>query len=300
MTMRVPFAVLLFLLGLNGCREGAEAPGGARNSGAPAGMPRRIVCGSPAVAEIVFALGCGDRVVGVSAYTVYPPEAKKKESIGGYVNPNRERLLRMKPDLIISQGQHERLAAFADAYGIRFLAVKLDALKDIYAAVSSIAEALSVTRRGETLNADIRRALGVAGAAAAHAPPARVVLLFSRTPGSLSGLSAVGPGTFLDDIIRIAGGTNIFADAAGFYPQVSKESLLVRKPDVILEVNPGALDAKTIASLRADWQAFADLPAVRNGRIHTLTNDYVLIPGPRVGLIARDVIQAIAPEALRE
>jgi iron complex transport system substrate-binding protein len=293
----VSFFTLGFALALiTGCGSNERtAPVGKK-----AEAPQRIVCGSPAVAEIVFALGCGDRVVGVSDYTVYPPEAKEKESIGGWINPNRERLLVVKPDIIVSQGQHETLAAFADEYGIRFHTVKLDALADIYTAIESIAEALGVVQRGETLNADIRRTIGAVSAEVANAPPKHVLLLFGRTHGSLTGLGTVGPGTFLDDMIRVAGGTNVFADATGAYPQVSKEALLVRKPEVILEVNPGGLEEKTIALLRADWQEFADLPAVRNDRVHYLTNDFLLIPGPRVGQIAEAFAKTITPEAFHE
>ncbi len=267
---------------------------------APAPAPRRIVCGSPAVAEIVFALGCGDRVVGVSDYTVHPPEAKQKESIGGWINPNRERLLIMQPDIIISQGRHETLDAFARKYGMRFQAVQMDTLADIYTAIESIAKTLGVAERGETLNADIRAAIAAVTTPAADTPPKRVLLLFSRTPGSLSGLGTVGPGTFLDDMIRVVGGTNIFADATGVYPQISKESLLVRRPEVILEVHPDGWDEPTIARLRADWQALADLPAVRNDRIHYLTQDFLLIPGPRAGLIAEALSQAIHQDASHE
>lgn len=281
---------------LSGCRDG----GLRTEQTAAVSCPQRIVCGSPAVAEIVFALGCGDRVVGVSDYTVFPPEAKAKESIGGWINPNRERLLVMKPDIIISQGLHESLATFTREFGIGFLSVKLDALADIYTAVESIAEALGVSGRGATLNADIHRSIDVVSARVANVPPARVLLLFGRTPGSLAGLGTVGPGTFLDDMIRVAGGTNLFSDAKGAYPQVSKETLLVREPDVILEVNPGGLDEHAIALLRADWQEFAQLPAVRENHIHYLTNDFLLIPGPRAGRIAEAFARAIHAEPLQE
>ncbi len=287
---------------LTGCGEARDRRQGgtATTSGPDDHIPRRIVCGAPSVTEIVFALDCGDRVVGVSDYTVYPPEAKAKERIGGWINPSRERLLVLKPDIIITQGQHETLAGFAREYGIRFLTLKLDTLEDIHAAIESIAEALGVPERGEALSGEIRREIGALRAKVADAPPKRVLLLFDRAQGRLSGLATVGPGTFLDDLIRVAGGSNIFADARGAYPQVSKESLLVRRPEAIIEVYPGGLEAETVARLRADWQEFADIPAVRNNRIHYLTNDFMLIPGPRVGLIAEALAKAIVPEAFRE
>ena len=291
--VRLLLALGFALASAAGCgpRERAEPDRDGPADGKAA--PPRIVCGTPAVAEIVFALGCGDRVVGVSDYTVYPPEAKAKRSIGGWINPNRERLLVVRPDLVISQGQHQRLATFAGEYGIRFHTVTLDTLADVYSAVDSIAGMLGVPQRGETLNAEIRRDLAAVRARAADTRSPRVFLLLGRTPGSLTGLSTVGAGTFLDDMIRVAGGTNVFADASGAYPQVSKESLLLRRPEVILEVHPGGLPDGTIALLRADWRELADLPAVRNDRIHYLTNDFLLIPGPRVGRVAETFADAI-------
>lgn len=291
----------LLLAALAGCggREDAGTVHNATGNGT-GNVPQRIVCGTPAVAETVFALGLGDRVVGVSDYTIYPPDAEAVAGVGGWANPNRERLLMLRPDLIISQGRHETLAAFARAYGIRFHTVKLDTLADVHAAIDGIAGILGVPERGVALNADIRRAIRSFSETIPTGPPKRVLLLIGRTSGSLTGLGTVGPGTFLDDMIRVAGGTNVFGDAMGAYPQVSKETLLVRAPEVILEINPGGLAAETIDRLRADWQVMGDLPAVRDGRIHYLTNDYLLIPGPRMGLIAGVFAEAIHPEIARE
>jgi iron complex transport system substrate-binding protein len=262
--------------------------------------PQRIVCGSPAVTEIVFALGCADRVIGVSDYSVYPPEVKQKESIGGWINLNRERLLVLKPDIIVTQGKHESLAAFATEYNIRFHSVKLNTLKDVYTAIDSIANTLQTSERGTKLKSQLREAIEFVRQNVAEAQTIRVLLLFEHTPGSLAGLSTVGPGTFLDEIIGMAGGTNIFADAKGAYPQVSKESLLIRKPEVILEISPGGLPKETVNRLRADWQALKGIPAVESGRIYYLTNDFLLIPGPRVGQAVLDISKAIHPEVFHE
>lgn len=287
-------AALMLLAG--GCSDGGEKEllprAGSR--------PQRIVCASPAVTEIVFALGRGDQVVGVSDFTVYPPEAETIESIGGWANPNRERLLVLEPDIIIMQGKHETLTAFARQYGILTHAVKLDNMEDLYAAIESIAAALDVVERGKELKNDIHRAIRAVADKTPDMPPKRVLLLLGRTPGSLAGLTTAGPGTFLSDIVNTAGGTNVFGDAFGTYPQVSTESLLVRAPEIIMEIHPGGLTDQAIKTLSADWQAFPDIPAVKNGRIHYLTNDYMLIPGPRVKMIAEDFATAIHREAVDE
>jgi len=289
----VPVVLSAALVALTGCGRRGDGTSLRGNEAAGNRPPERIVCGTPAIAEIVYALGCGDRVVGVSDHTAYPPEARATTRIGGVINPSRERLLVLDPDLILTQGRHERLAAFAAEYGIRFEAVALDTLADLYDAIGSIARTLGVADRGTTLAGDIRARLR-AVSATVTGPPRRVLLLFSRAPGSLRGLGTVGAGSFLDDLLQVAGGTNIFADAAGAYPQVSKEALVVRKPETIVEINPGGLPAETVARLRADWDELADIPAVRHDRIHVLTNDFLLIPGPRVDQTAAALAAAIA------
>ncbi|MBN1558439.1 MAG: ABC transporter substrate-binding protein [Lentisphaerae bacterium] len=272
------------------CTAGAAVRAGTAEPGAP----QRVICGSPAVTEIVFALGCGARVAGVSGHATYPPEAAQKPRIGGWIDPNREQLLLLKPDLILSQGRHERLAAFAEAYGMRFHGVTLDTLDDVLAAVRSIARVLGVAARGAALADRMRAELEAVRARVADAPPEPVALVFGRVPGDLTGLTTVGPGTFLDGLLEIAGGRNVFGDATGAYPRVSKEALLERKPRVILEVAPGVSRARR-ERLRADWRALDGVPAVEQGRIHYMTNDFLLVPGPRLGRSAAVLAAAIHP-----
>jgi iron complex transport system substrate-binding protein len=265
----------------------------------PVQAATRVVCGSPAVTEIVFALGCGARVVGVSDFADYPPEAAAKPRIGGWFNPNRERLLVLKPDLIVSQGKHESLMQFAQSYGVRFESVRLDTLADLYAAIQTVAEALGEPDEGRKLGRATRAAMERVQERVRRLPPRRVLVVLGRTPGDLSGLTSIGPGSVLQDLLTAAGGTNVFADATGAYPQVSKETLLVRKPEVVLEVRPGSLPDATRRMLREDWDRIPGIPAVEAGRIHYLTNEYLLIPGPRVAETVARLGEAIHPEAFQ-
>jgi len=180
---------------------------------------RRIVCGSPAVTEIVFALGAGDRVVGVSDFTVSPPEALGKQRIGGLLNPNKERLTALEPDLIVTQGAHEALTSFARARGIRIHSVRLETLDDIEAAVGSLASLLGMPDRGRALVERIRAGLELLRACTASLPRPSVLVVFGRSPGDLSNLTTIGPGTFLDDLLERAGGRNVTHDALGPYPR---------------------------------------------------------------------------------
>jgi iron complex transport system substrate-binding protein len=116
-------------------------------------------------------------------------------------------------------------------------------------------------------------------------------------PGAMAGLTTVGPKSFLAELVEIAGGRNVFSEMDAPYPQISKESLIVRDPRVILELRPGEdLDEEATRSLRQDWQALPTLRAVREGRIHVLTDEVLLVPGPRIVRAARILARAIHGE----
>ena len=246
---------------------------------------KRIVCASPAVAEIVFALGCGDRVVGVSEFTDWPPEAAAKPSIGGALSPNRERILALEPDLILAQGQSEALGAFAQARGIGFRTFPLDTLADLRAAISGFAEFLGVPARGrdllENMDADF--------AALPVREPATVFIALGHAPGDLSGLMTSGPGTFLSEIVAQAGGSNVFADVDILWPKISQETLIRRKPAVILDFQSVAADETRRAALAADWEKLG----FRADQVRVLDEDYLLKPGPRAAQSAARLAAAI-------
>lgn len=284
---------------VSGCGGPAERPVRDTHS-FPSAESWRIVCGTPALAEIVFALGAGERVVGVSDYTVWPPEARVKPSIGGWVNPDRERLAMLHPDIILTQGMHERLAAFAQELGVRFCSIPLERYTDILEQMEAVGVMLGLPENGRALRARVEADLAEVHGTVAAAAPRKVVVLFARSEGDMAGLTAIGPGTFLNDLIEVAGGVNIFRDAYGDYPQISKESLLMRQPDVIIELHAEPMTEARRGQVVGDWQQFGALPAVRNGRIVLLTDDFLLIPGPRMALTASRLARAIHPECFDE
>ena len=167
----------------------------------------------------------------------------------------------------------------------------------IFEGIQAIAEALGCLSCGEQLSSKIRLELKEVQAAVAGRPKPHVFLLLGRRPGSLTGLYTTGQGTFLTEVIEIAGGTNIFADVHNPYPQASKESLVQRAPEVILEMHPGrTFTPEEIKRLKEDWSAMPSLPAVRTGQIYVITEDFALIPGPRVGRLARRIASVLHGE----
>lgn len=267
-------------LALTGCGGSIERP--------PPSFPWRVVCGTPAVAEIVFALGCGDRVVGVSDFTDWPPEAAEKPRIGGALAPNRERILRLEPDLILAQGQAEALEGVAHSQNVAFLTVPLDTLEDLQAAIAGFAAALGAEEQGQALLAEMESDLS----AFRTCGPVSVFIALGHTPGDLSSMMTSGGGTFLDQMVAQAGGSNIFSDVRTHWPEISQETLIRRNPALILDFQTGPLDDARRAVVLADWERLG----FQAGRIRILPGDDLLKPGIRAVQSAARIAAAICSQ----
>jgi iron complex transport system substrate-binding protein len=289
-------APALLLALLSACAGPAEDRGAARASGgspAPSasGDPRRIVSLAPSATEILFALGAGDRVVGVDAFSDFPPEARDLPRLGGLLDPDLEAMLRLAPDLAVlvpSEAEVER--ALREA-GVRTLVVPHEDLDDVEWAVLAIGRATGLDGRAERLVAALREELDRARVRRTEAGRPRVLFVVARDAGQVASLTAAGGRTYLDELIRLAGGRNVLADSPVRYPQVSAEGVIRMRPDVIVEwapAPPGPGGGAPGGSARAaEWEELPGVPAVEAGRVHLLHDDLWLRPGPRV------------PEALR-
>lgn len=278
----VAFAALL--AGLAGPPPSAAAPSAL--------TPRRVVTMAPNLTEIVFALGAGHRLVAVSEYSDYPPEARHLPRLGGFVNPDVERILAQKPELVIVRDYSRALEEKMRAFGVPVLRVRDEGIEDILRAIRDIGAALGAGEKGRELAAEVEAAVDSYRRRPAPEHRPRVLLVAGRAPGTLQDLHAPGRGTFLDEMIRLAGGANLFGDSEIAYPKVSKEEIISRNPEVILEP-VSALSYSGVRPDPADWRALGPLSAVRHGRIHILEGDYLLIPGPRIPLALRDLERAI-------
>ena len=267
---------------LVGCGARVEQPSESSQSA------RRVICGTPAVAEIVFALGCGDRVVGVSEFTDWPEEAAAVPKIGSALTPHRESILRMKPDLVLSQGKSEALAVVARSQGIEFLSFPLDTLDDLRAAIVGFAVALGAEEQGQAVLEKMEKAFERIPSCG----PVSVFIALGHAPGDLSGLMTSGPGTFIDELVFKAGGSNIFSDVHILWPKISQESLIRRQPSLLLDFQPSPVDELRRAALVADWERLGFQAA----RVRLLTEDFLLKPGPRAAQSAACIAQAICLE----
>jgi iron complex transport system substrate-binding protein len=272
-------------------------------------FPGRVITIGPNVTETVFALGAGERVIAVTDFCTYPPEARGKARVGGLFHPNLERILALEPDLVLMQNPMEKVIGLCEERGVDWLAVGMNDLAGIYRGIGLLGGKLGLEEEAVRLRAEIesglddvrKRVAGLKGGPDGGGPRVKLFLCTGRAPGELSGLGTIGPGGFLAELVEIAGGENIFTDAVTRYPQVSKEALIRRAPEVIVECRPGAdLDEAARDRLAAEWNVLPSLPAVRGGRVRVLTDDFLMIPGPRIVETARRLAEVLHPEAFRE
>lgn len=263
--------------------------------------PQRIICASPAVTELVFALGCGARVVAVSDFCNYPPEAKQKPRIGGFINPNYEQIIAVKPDVIIYQGRHEKIRTFCSQYNIATIGLEVSDIETIFNDIKLLGDKLGSPEKANALCIDIQKSLEQIKTTVAGTHRPKVFLSLGRVAGSTDSLSTAGASTFLSELIEIAGGRNIFGDITLSYPKISKESLIKRQPEIIIEPRfNDKLTEQFRSRLLADWLELSLLPAVKNSRVYFPTDDSLLIPGPRVAQAAQLLAELIHPELFNE
>lgn len=263
--------------------------------------PQRIVSMSPALTETLFALGVGDRVVGVTRFCLYPEKALDLPKVGGYLDPNWEAIVALEPDLVVLMESHAEAERRLARLGIQTVRVNQQKVADILTSFQQLARACGVLSRGTTLRSEVEQSLERIRITVAGRPEPRVIISVGREAGSghLATVWAAGPGTFLDDALRLAGGVNaVPGGVAGAYPEISMEGLLQLDPDDILDVIP-ELEADGMGAEVAlgDWRGLGSLRAVREGRVHVLGRHSLSIPGPRVAEVVEAFARVLHPEA---
>jgi iron complex transport system substrate-binding protein len=240
----------------------------------------RIVSTSPAITETLFALGLGHRVVGVSTYCHYPPEARQRPKVGTYLRPNVEAIVRLRPDLVLGERFTPAALALLDASGIRHRQVKTGDLATNLRLMEDVARATG--QDAAPLQQRVRAALDAIRARTQGRTPRPVIFIVGRTPGRLEGMVAVGQGSYLNELLALAGGRNIMAQSATAYPRVSLEAILRLKPDVIIDMGDMA-DTREAApghqrEVERMWRAQIDW----GGRVFAVASSIYVVPGPRL------------------
>jgi iron complex transport system substrate-binding protein len=263
------------------------------------GAPRRIISFIPAVTEILFALGVGDRVVAVGSFDTYPPEIQTLPRVGALLDPNLERILSLRPDLVTVYGSQTDLRAqLEDAKVPLFLYSHAD-LSDVTKTILDLGARIGRTDRARELTAEIARGLSAVRQRVSNRPRPRTLIVFGRESYTLRGIYASGGYGFIHDMVTAAGGDNVFADLKQQAVQATTELIIARRPDVILELRAEPLgDERQVREL-ASWTPLSSVPAVRGGRIHIIADPRTVIPGPRVAEGAAVIARVLHPEAFK-
>ncbi len=260
--------------------------------------PQRLIALTPSVAETLFALGLGDRVVGVGSYTTWPARAAALPELGGFFDANLERIVALRPDLAVLTASERDLGAKLRGLGIATLEVRVETLAEVARSFQQIADRCGVPEAGQALAARWR-----AGLAPRHQPAVRrpdqpgaprVLVSVGRSPGKLSQLYVAGPKTFFGELLARLGAVNVFADAPTLYPQVGPEEIVARRPEVVFELRTEPAPPAVAAALQRDWAEMAQLAGGTPPRVVVIAEDYAVIPGPRLPLLYRRMAAGLA------
>jgi iron complex transport system substrate-binding protein len=277
-------AALLFFAGCAGGRSAADREVGNRRnftdglgrSVSVAPDPRRIISLAPNLTEILFALGLGDRVAGVTSYCDYPEEARAKEKIGDTRTPNLEKIISLKPDLVVvsTSSQLENLTRRLDQLAVPVYVTNPRTVREVAASIRNLGEVTGTSERGARLAAEMETRISAVEQRVAGLPRPRVLYVLQTGP-----LITAGRNTFINDLVNIAGGKSISGDEAADYPQFSRETAIARAPEIIVAPRSHGAELVKESDLRRD---LAETPAIRSNRIVWVTPDLVDRPGPRI------------------
>jgi iron complex transport system substrate-binding protein len=260
---------------------------------ARAAEPQRIISLAPSITETVFALGLGDRLVGVSVYCDYPPAAEHIDKVGSFLTPNVEPIIAKRPDVVLavpSPGNRGGVEALRQL-GIRVVVVNANTLGEIRDAILTVgreldreSQARALLRRIDDQFAAVTQRLG-------DVPPRRVLMVVGQAP-----LIAVGSGTFQGELIEKARGVNVAKAAGSAWPHLSLEYVIAAAPEVIIDTTMGDEERPGADSAMAFWRAFPSIPALRDGRVYGYKAYQLLRPGPRIGEAFADIARFVHPE----
>lgn len=258
--------------------------------------PARIVSVVPAVTEMLFAIGAGPQVVGVGSYDHFPAETEKLPKVGALLDPDFEKILSLRPDLVVAYDSQTDFIARLERASIPIFHYRDGGLADITSTIRRLGDTVGRTKDAEAVASSIERDLDAIHARVANLPKVNTLLIFGRETGSLRGIYASGGVGFLHDLLVVAGGADAFGDVMKQNVVISSEQVLARAPAAIIELYDQNTTNAKLAAERAVWKQVPSVPAVRNDRIYQLRGDFLTLPGPRIVQAARLMADALHPK----
>lgn len=264
-------------------------------AGPPKGPVKTIVSLAPSITEILFAVGAGDRIVGVTRYDDWPPAAKAIRRVGGYLDVDLETVLTLKPGAVLCEPNAgiknvvERLAGAGIPVGV----VTTVDVASIFRAIEEVGAAVGRKTEGEAQAAMLRTAFAAVKTAVAGREPVPVLLFYNVQP-----LMTAGRGSFADEALRIAGGKNLAGDSPVMYPVYDLEKVAAMDPRVIIDQSEETMGDTGLAGEPSPfWKRWPALRAVKDGRVYTVPGGYLFRPGPRIVHSIELIARMLHPEA---
>jgi len=254
---------------------------------------KRVVSLAPNLTEIVFAVGGGDRLVGRTSYCDYPPEAKSVQVIGDTGTPNLERIIAVKPQVVLvsTSSQLEVFTQQLQNQNIAVFVTDPHDLEGIFRSMDQIGEMLGEKEQAAQLVQKLRDRTNAVAAAVKQKQPVKVFYQVSAEP-----LYTIGREAFVTDLIRRAGGVSVTAEVPGAWPKYSAESALAAKPEAIILPTGGSMGAANSAFTYALRQS----PAALGGRVYKINDDHLARPGPRIVDGLEEMARALHPDAFKQ
>lgn len=264
---------------------------------ASAQQPSRIVSLVPSVTEMLFAIGAGPRVVGVSSFDDYPPAVAGIAKVGGLIDPDVERLLSLAPDLVVVYTTQTDLRTQLDRAGIGQFLYTNTSLPGVSTMMRELGTRLGLASQSARAADEFERRLdSIRDRVAGRARP-RVLLVYGHDPRSLRSVNASGRAGFHHEMLEVAGAVNVLGDIDRTTIQMTTEEILRLGPDVIIDLHYGNAVPSDLDAEDAIWGRLSAVPAVRTGRVHVLAGDEFVVPGPRLAAATEQLARALHPEA---
>jgi iron complex transport system substrate-binding protein len=251
--------------------------------------PERIISLAPSHTETLYALGLGERVVGVTEFCNYPPETAEIAKVGGFSGVDLEQIVGLDPDLVLATTMHMGdVVPALQEHGITVFVVAPTTILDVLEAIGAIGQITGREEEAEALIADMQERIDAVQQAVKDAP--RPTVFWELGPE----LYTVGPGSFVSDLIAMAGGENVADDADSPWPQLSVEAIILKDPDVLVLADHNYGETAEMVKERPGWE---EISAVRDGRVIEITNDDIVSrPGPRIVDGLEFLAQALHPD----
>ncbi len=260
-------------------------------------ITQRIISLAPSITEILFALGLGDQVVGVTRFCQYPTAVSSITKVGGYSDPSYETIVALQPTLIVSLTEHEKARRQLAPFNINNITLNNSSIEGIIDSIETVGAATNRLQNAQRLAKSLREEIKQITEKTSQLRRPRILITVGRQPEDkqISDIFVAGNDEFYSQMITIAGGQNAYQGDMAF-PTLSGEGIINLNPDIIIDIIPNLNEQSiTQLSILNQWKESYDISATRNNQVHVLTDNYMVIPGPRFIQIIRQLLRIIHP-----